>query len=969
MGKGIFAAVIAAASLAVAAEPPPIREALHITSPGATTWLDDGTSVVAFESPVEITLDGVKMSASSAVMWISPAPGIVPDLQVAEFALLGDAVLEQGEARRTGDRLFVTARVRGPIQMQTPKRITRNQSADALYQSALVLRDQSGMAISSTKGQWRMPMPSPMVEMPRTRIATTSATPVSRQVRMSAEAGYSARMPDGTLATIVDKGLSVTIRSGTDQVTQLLADRGVVFSTLKSISTDDHETAGRTFDDAIESVYLEGDVRIIASPSSPERSSSTLEADRVFYEIATDRAVLTNAVIHTMDPGASIPIIMRARTIKQLSRDDNGGAEYRLKDAVLTTSSFSRPSYAVAADRTYVKQVETDQWFGTRTSFAATSSALDLWGLPVLWLPYSGGAITERGFPLRSLDIGSSGRYGFFTRTQWGLFETIGRAPPRDLDLSYRADYLASRGPAGGLDGEYRGWRTSETTGEPNSYFGALKSYVILDSGKDEFGAARRSIEPDDTFRGRLRWEHQQFLPDDWQVQVRSGWISDPTFLEEYFPDEYRGIDPLDSSLYVKRQRDTESVSMLVSLQPNDVVSSQEFAQENLEIERFPELAYSRVGDALGDRFTFYSSDTISRLGYQRNEATFAEMGHVANPNHPYAPGLPVEGSTGTTGKWVNRGDFRQEIAAPFTIDRYRVQPYVMARYTGYDNSPDDSSVNRVASGVGMRVSTQLWQTHDSVESEIWDVHRLRHVIEPELHVFGSASGTDRDEVYVFDEPIDQINDITAMQVAVRQRWQTKRGGPGRWHNVDFFTFNADGTFYGNKPDDEFREPVGFRGLFFPSAPETSIVRDALNLEQTWRISNSTLFIADQQYNLDESQMATHSVGVAVRRGSRMTYYVGDRYINELNSNIVSFVMNYELSTRYTLGLNQSYDFGEDQGVTSRVSAVRRFDRFSLIATMSFDDRTGDTGFFVSVRPDFLPPGVGNSVLPGLFGQ
>jgi hypothetical protein len=245
----------------------------------------------------------------------------------------------------------------------------------------------------------------------------------------------------------------------------------------------------------------------------------------------------------------------------------------------------------------------------------------------------------------------------------------------------------------------------------------------------------------------------------------------------------------------------------------------------------------------------------------------------------------------------------------------------------------------------------------------------MRHVIEPELHAFGSVSGTERDEVYVFDEQTDAINDITAVQVALRQRWQTKRGGPANWHNVDFFTFNAEVNLFGNKPDEVFLRPEGFRGLLFSSAPETSIARDSINLEQSWRISDSTIIIGDQQYNLDENSFATTSIGLAVRRGERMTYFIGNRYINELDSNIASFVMNYELSTRYVLGLNQSYDFGNNDRVTSRISAIRRFDRFSVAATMSLDDRTGDTGFFVTVRPDYAPIAIGSNTLPGMFGQ
>ena len=205
--------------------------------------------------------------------------------------------------------------------------------------------------------------------------------------------------------------------------------------------------------------------------------------------------------------------------------------------------------------------------------------------------------------------------------------------------------------------------------------------------------------------------------------------------------------------------------------------------------------------------------------------------------------------------------------------------------------------------------------------------------------------------------------------MALRQRWQTKRGGPGKWRSVDFLTWNLEANFFSNEPDQQFLRPEGFRGLFFSSMPETSVPRDSLNSEEIWRISDSTVIMADQQYSLVTSDLATASVGIAARRGERITYYIGNRYINELNSNIVSFMLNYELSTRYSLGLNQAYDYGENEKVTSGFSAIRRFDRFFVALTLTVDDQTNATGMFISVRPNSSQTGISSAGLPSVFGQ
>ena len=99
-------------------------------------------------------------------------------------------------------------------------------------------------------------------------------------------------------------------------------------------------------EDIVQGAYLEGDVRIVQTPpraQRKEKSENRLDCERAYYEFATERAVLTDAVIHTVEPRLGIPIIVRAGMVRQLS---NG--EYRAQNAELTTSSFSVPSYSVS---------------------------------------------------------------------------------------------------------------------------------------------------------------------------------------------------------------------------------------------------------------------------------------------------------------------------------------------------------------------------------------------------------------------------------------------------------------------------------------------------------------------------------------------------------------------------------------------------------------------------------------------
>src|SRR6185369_15430833 len=127
---------------------------------------------------------------------------------------------------------------------------------------------------------------------------------------------------------------------------------------------------------------------------------------------------------------------------------------------------------------------------------------------------------------------------------------------------------------------------------------------------------------------------------------------------------------------------------------------------------------------------------------------------------------------------------------------------------------------------------------------------------------------------FIYDEPIDAVAGITVAQIAINQRWQTKRGGPGRWRSVDFFTLNVEANFFMNKPPDDQLAPAAFRGLYFTSMPEASLPRNGINSDATWRVSDTTAVLADAQYSMDDAKLTTGSIGLAANR-DRVSYFLG----------------------------------------------------------------------------------------------
>jgi hypothetical protein len=424
----------------------------------------------------------------------------------------------------------------------------------------------------------------------------------------------------------------------------------------------------------------------------------------------------------------------------------------------------------------------------------------------------------------------------------------------------------------------------------------------------------------------------------------------------------------------------------LYSIQPNDFVTTSELQQEQTEVERVPEVGYYRIGDGIGrgrggGGLTLFSENRVGGLRFQGSSSPLRAgvdqrggqgFRPVENEDRRALPGLPSFGQTGTPTDVTYRGDFRQEVNFPFNFGQFRFVPYVVGRYTVYTESPEDSNNDRLFAGAGVRLTTAFWKVDDFAKSELFDIHRLRHVVEPEVNLFTSAQTSERDRLFWYDEQIDEINDVSAVQVALRQRWQTKRGGAGRWRSVDVLTLNVEANFFNNAPPDEELAPVAFRGLYFASLPEASVPRNSINSDLTWRVSDTTAVLLDAQYNLDEENLSTASAGLAVSRDERLGYFLGVRYIDsgpyvlsgtdetfggrfafdeDLHSVVFTGAANYQLTQKYTLAGRFSYDFGERERVLNYFTVIREFDRWYASLTFRVDYIGEESGIFFNVWP------------------
>ncbi|MDB5327101.1 MAG: Organic solvent tolerance protein OstA, partial [Phycisphaerales bacterium] len=714
---------------------------LQINSPHAQTFNDGDAQVIYIDGPVTIETDRVKLSAKSAVIWFTPVQGAALGRQRAEIALIGEATLVQDDITRTGERLFVSTIVGGPVRLSVQSRESVDLRGSPLYKIATDLRP-AVLTGADVRNNILVAEPTPD-DAPSTQPTTGPATMPSAKAPVFFSGGNvqtTRATPDGKIAVVLGGGVLLTQRQPNGDYMELQADQAVLFTTL----TEFGDISGQmeTVQDAVQSAYLEGDVRINFNPATRagrQVGEQRLRAKRAFYEFNTNRAVLTKIVLQSSDPKVPFPITMRANVAKQLSL-----GEYKAEGVTLTTSQFAAPSYSINATRAYVRQYQDpDPTVGPRTSYEAKNASFRTFGVPIFWFPYAAGDIATNAYPLRSANIGSSRNSGFGVQTTWGLFESFGRAPPPGLDAQYHLDYYTDRGPATGFDAKYKGGELAQTTKDAWNFQGDFTAYLIKDHGTDNLGRDRQhALEPDENTRGRILWQHQQMLPQDWQTQFRVGLVSDPTFLEEFYHGEFDEGLPSNLSAYAKHQTGQEAVTLLVEYQPNDFVTTSNSLQNRFvgdrganpnelgslqdrpfEVDRLPEIGYYRLGESLDDdTLTLFSENRVG--GYRMNEgsATLLDEGFQSGTkrNRYSNPGIPSLGYTGQSEDWVLRGDFRQEIDYPIDAGRFKVVPYVLGRYTGYSDSPQDDPENRLLGGVGARINTAFWNVDDGAESDFF---------------------------------------------------------------------------------------------------------------------------------------------------------------------------------------------------------------------------------------------------------
>ena len=719
----------------------------------------------------------------------------------------------------------------------------------------------------------------------------------------------------------------------------LKAERAVLFTRAREGETNGSTARGELDAGDVEGVYLEDNVSVTDG-------DFTVRAPRMYFDLQQNKAVLLEAVMYAWDVKRQVPLYLRADVVRQTS-----ATNFEAENALLTTSAFAEPHFAIATDRVTVKRQPEGEGAALE-AFTASHNRLQWGGVPIFYWPYLAAA--NRDAPLKSIRGGYSSDEGPMIETTWDLFALSGQPRPQGVELLARVDYRGDHGPAFGLLSEY----------DRPGMFGYLDSYLLIDDrGEDEL-ADREDLEHDGDTRGFFRWQHRQDLERGWELSLETSYVSDETFLEEFDREEAYNARDYETSAYLKKQQDNWSASLLAKYDFNNFIPQLTTLQTpGYLVDKMPELAFHQIGNSLfDDRVTYFTENRLSRMRLVFGDDDPADRGFElegAMLNFGIAPQTNFDDAAEAAGlpdDWIHRFDSRHELNVPLQMGIFNVTPYAVGRFTGYDDDFDEYSDEddhvRLWGQIGTRATTQFTAVYDDVSSRLFDVNRLRHVIEPSVDVFVSDATLDSEDLPVYDQRVENLDEGAGIRFGLTNTLQTQRGGPGRWRSVDWIRLRTDLVLRENDEDRFGDDDDTQIARFFRYRPEYSIGGDHFYTELLWLVSDTLGVVGELTHDFESDKLAQWRVGMSIQHNARLSSYVDYEEIDVLDLELLSYGFTYQLTTKYRVGFRHRLDFAEGRSRGITLSVERKLPRWQLHLVGDHDEIDNETTLGIVLIPE-----------------
>ncbi|MHC4633377.1 MAG: LPS assembly protein LptD, partial [Planctomycetota bacterium] len=706
------------------------------------------------------------------------------------------------------------------------------------------------------------------------------------------------------------------------------ADNAVIWYAEESAPREQEAGLGGAIPENVKAIYVSGDVVM----TSGQR---TIRAEEIYYDFEQNKALAKKAVMRSFDVTRGIPIYVRAAELRQLAKNKFAG-----EDIILTSSEFYLPQISFNASSVIITDTTSaDERKGKISDRSFDAQMRDvrfkLGDRTIFYWPFIRSNLQRPDVPIKSARVGHDNVWGTSVETRWHMSRLLGLREDEGTDSTLALDYYSKRGVGGGAEIEYA----------REDYFGRMFGYIIDDHGEDRLGrhSTRRDLEPPRELRGRFRWQHRHFLPHNWQLTSEVSYTSDENFIEGYYRNEFNVGKEQETLVYLKRIEDNWGLAFLGKARINNFWD---------KLEELPSAEFHWTGQSLfDDKLTLYSDTQISRFRQRL-----------------------ASGSTSPVSEeFFTFMSERAELDMPMRWGFAKVVPFVAGTVGYEDGSGYRTDIDGRAGGredniyigeAGARVfPLPMWKVYPEVESRLWDLDGLRHIIKPSVTAVG----------YTESESVAEQRDI--LNVGISQRLQTKRGPADKQRTVDWMRLDMDVTWLDSSGDssagaDRFiwNKPFiplvnRFSTVVPPQDRRSSDIfgprRNYFGADYIWRVSDTTAVLSDLNYDIQSGVVQQLNVGFSRLRWPNLSYYIGSRYLKRIDnglgeegSNAFTFAASYVLDPRYTVVFSQQYDFDYGANIRSEITLIRRYHRLRYGITLRVDESMDRKSIVFSVWPE-----------------
>ncbi len=921
-------------------------------------WMEGPTHRIVLERHVSVVLGGHQFHAQRANIWMNTLPGAPGRYQV--YAIFEDLVAPDGSMSISAKELPVRGVIdtSGPISLRVDARFdhppARKSDLDAFVVRTNALFAQRVLGVEPPANDATA---NQAYVFDRTRDAESGITsnPVAQVPAVMREPVF---RPSGIFSLSIGDRI-VAQGSGSDhpgtisatggvvvqyqdpqtrQTLDVKAERMVVFLKPGKLT----QTLGRIQAENIEGIYLEGGV--LAG-----NADWTARAPKMYLDVARGRALMLDAVFWTVDEKTGMPLYVRADAVRQESR-----TEFSATRARIANTAFFEPDFTIGVKEirvTLEDRSPNDPDPSRRVLVEGRSVTLNAGGVPIFWLPGFKGNLDA--FPLRQVQVGDSNRAGVSIRTQWDLFSLLEMEAPPGMEADLKLEYFGERGFAFGVDGR---WRTE-------SHRGSLFSYLLPDDRGTDISPIGTEIERDGEARGIIAFNDLWRASDIWTVATQFNYISDEAFVPAFFDRLGRTSEDFATGIQIERKDNHSYLALEASVYLNDFIAAEHVLQSpGYTVDKIPELRFvSMTRDPLAEvlpgvlTYNFEARAGIMRLGFSDVQAR--EYGFTTNSLANDAFGtLPTDSlgdvfrGLGLDESSMTRLDTRHELTGQLRLGEVNVTPFLVGRMTSYDTSFDSFSPAqtdnlRYWGGGGVTLSTSIQKIDNDAESRMFDIHRIRHIIEPSLTVWYADSNFDVGDTPVFDDDVEDLLRGTMFRAAVDQTWQTKRGGPGRWRDADLLKIRTEYIWSDND--------AGTSAIpeFFQTRPELSNPGEFIGASAVWQPTEVLGVAGEIIYNLDTDATARASAGLIIEHRPDFVTSIEYREIGVLGARYAAFTTRYTLTEKYALRSIATYNFDRNDFQTFNTEIHRRFQIGTLGVRISYNNIRSETSFGFVFRP------------------